>query len=163
MAQVTARALGRSSLYGLVAQIWRIGSRLVLTPPDHCPDQAGGLRRLVTAVLPLRLRHRRRQDLQHGLQQIRRRIRRQARLGRVVAHHLVRRHADFGHLGHGAVSPVGVPRPNLARRGCSRSPPERLRTGAADRVRGRLSENVGREACFRCWRGCSAWTCSTRC
>ncbi len=31
MAQVTARALGRRSLYGLVAQIWRIGSGFVLT------------------------------------------------------------------------------------------------------------------------------------
>jgi len=32
MSQVTVGALGRNSLYGVVAQVWRIGSRFVLTP-----------------------------------------------------------------------------------------------------------------------------------
>ncbi len=32
MAEVTVKSLGRSAAYGVVAQVWRIGSRFVLTP-----------------------------------------------------------------------------------------------------------------------------------
>ncbi|UCC30674.1 MAG: oligosaccharide flippase family protein [Phycisphaerales bacterium] len=32
MAKVTAKGIGRNTLYGVLAQVWRIGSRIVLTP-----------------------------------------------------------------------------------------------------------------------------------